>query len=309
MPEIPFISVVIPHLNQPEALPCCLASLAAQTYRRDNFEVIVVDNGSIMPPSDVVDRFDRVRLASEVRRGPGPARNRGVALSRGELLAFIDADCMAHPDWLAMIAQHIGESEPRTILGGDVRIAYRKADHLTTLEAYESVFAYRQKEYIEKHGFSGTGNLAVRRRDFEAIGPFPGIDQAEDRVWGRHAIAQGYRFSYVPEMIVFHPARQSFAEIFAKWDRHILHEHSEWFKQGKGRIRWLLRSFAVGASPIVSVGQVLSSPRISGLAAHVNATGALVTIRLYRARQMVKLLLKSRNAEQCPSWNQPSQQR
>ena len=83
---------------------------------------------------------------------------------------------------------------------------------ITALEAYESVFAYRFKLYIEEHGFSGTGNLVVRRADFKTIGPFRGIEVAEDIDWGQRARAAGYTFVYVPEMIVFHPARESIQE-------------------------------------------------------------------------------------------------
>jgi len=73
------------------------------------------------------------------------------------------------------------------VVGGDVRIAVANPRRLTHLEAYESIFAYRQQEYIETMGFSGTGNLAVGREDFERIGPFAGIEVAEDRDWGRRA--------------------------------------------------------------------------------------------------------------------------
>src|SRR4051794_8901034 len=97
------ISVIIPHLNQPDALEACLRSLDAQTLARDAFEIIVVDNGSATPPMDVVAGHPGVRLQHESRPGPGPARNAGVAAANGEILAFIDADCRAHQDWLSSV--------------------------------------------------------------------------------------------------------------------------------------------------------------------------------------------------------------
>ncbi len=73
---------------------------------------------------------------------------------------------------------HIGAAG--MVFSGDVRIWRDDTTKFSAIEAYESVFAYRFKMYIEKQGYSGTGNLAVRREDFEKVGPFRGLDVAED---------------------------------------------------------------------------------------------------------------------------------
>ena len=96
----PAISVIVPHLNQPEGLEACLASLDAQTLERNLFEVIVVDNGSDFIPEDIITRHSGARLLQEAQPGPGPARNLGSENARGEILAFIDADCRADSEWL-----------------------------------------------------------------------------------------------------------------------------------------------------------------------------------------------------------------
>jgi len=88
------ISVVIPHLNQPEILARCLAALRENTRAPD--EIIVVDNGSDVLP----DVPANMTLLQEKTPGPGPARNLGVQHSTGDVLAFIDADCLARFDWL-----------------------------------------------------------------------------------------------------------------------------------------------------------------------------------------------------------------
>lgn len=305
MNEAPHISVIVPHLNQHEVLEKCLRSLQEQSCPAGLFEVIVIDNGSSAPPRDIVAGFDFARLDIEMRPGPGPARNRGASLSRGPILAFIDADCTADPDWLGVIHRTFALSPEGTIIGGDVRIAFRDPSHLTALEAYESVFAYRQREYIERFGFSGTGNLAVRRRDFDAIGPFPGIDEAEDSVWGRRAGALGYRIKFVPDMIVFHPARRSFDELAAKWNRHIHHDYTDWTRRGRGRPAWLARSVAVAVSGIIDGHKVLTSRKIAGVGARLRALAALARIRLHRSRRMVQVLLSPRDAAQELSWNRP----
>ena len=171
----PRVSVIVPHLNQPALLEHCLASLDRQSLDRANFEVLVVDNGSTQLPTETVARHPGTQLLEEKRPGPGIARNRGAASAGAAVLAFIDADCRADPDWLKNGLAAI-ETAPRgVVLGGDVRI-WREGDEMSAIQAYESVFAYRFKLYIEQHGFSGTGNLMVRREDYDAVGPFAGID-------------------------------------------------------------------------------------------------------------------------------------
>jgi glycosyltransferase involved in cell wall biosynthesis len=293
------ISVIIPHLNQAEALDACLESLRAQTLDARSFEIIVVDNGSRTLPTEVVERHAGVRLLQERRPGPGPARNTGVAAARGEILAFIDADCRADPNWLASVAATLASSEPLTILGGDVRIWRSGDERLRGLEAYESVFAYRFKLYIEKHGYAGTGNLAMRRSDFEAVGPFDGIEVAEDMEWGRRARALGRRFRYVPDMIVFHPARTTLAELYAKWDRQIQH----YWRMAEGRPgwrwRWIARALLVLVSPLAGAITVMKSDRISGLDARWKAIVVMSAVRAHRARTMLSLL----GGERPLAWN------
>ena len=205
-PQIsPQISVVIPHHNDP-GLGACLDALAGQRADGVPFEILVVDNGSEALPSEVCAAHPGVRLLSEATPGPGPARSHGAANARAPLIAFIDADCRADPGWIAAIAAAF--ADPATeIVGGDVRIAPVAPERMTVIEAYESVFGYRQKLYIERDHYAATCNMAVRRAIFAAVGPFAGIGTAEDMDWGRRATAMGYRHGYLPGMRVRTPAQ------------------------------------------------------------------------------------------------------
>lgn len=276
-----------------------MLSLDAQTLDRGRYEVIVVDNGSLALPVEVVARHSGVRLLQEGRPGPGPARNTGVADARGEILAFIDADCRADPNWLRSIETALASSAPSTVLGGDVRIWRSGPDGLNAIEAYESVFAYRFKLYIEKHGYAGTGNLAMFRRDFEATGPFNGIEVAEDMEWGARARAAGRRFIYVPEMVVFHPARSSLQELYAKWDRQILHYWHMAEGKRAWRLRWIARALLTLASPAAGAVTVLTSDRIEGFAARRRALAVMCAVRAHRAAKMLSLL----RGDQSVVWN------
>jgi glycosyltransferase involved in cell wall biosynthesis len=289
-PERPLISVVVPHLNQPEALEACLSSLDTQSLARNFFEIIVVDNGSVSIPEDIVANYPGTRLLRELQAGPGPARNFGVWATTGEIIAFIDADCRAHRDWLRNALQAIRSSPEGTILGGDVRIWRSRWNTLTGIEAFEDIFEYRFKFLIERHGYCGTGNLVVRRTDYEKVGPFAGIEFAEDVEWGQRARAAGLTFRYIPEMVVFHPARRSLQELCAKWDRHTQHELNMARGKHGWKIRWIARALAVLASPIVHSMKVLGSDRIQGVSARLKAISVLFAIRAYRTRKMLSLL-------------------
>ncbi|MHC4046619.1 glycosyltransferase family 2 protein [Bradyrhizobium sp. 23AC] len=284
------ISVIIPHLNQADALEACLRSLDAQTLSRDLFEIIVVDNGSTVPPIDVIAGHSGVRLEHEAHPGPGPARNTGAACARGDILAFVDADCRAHPDWLTAIREAFQQARPGTILGGEVRIRPAAEGRFTAIEAYESVFGFRNRLYVTKHGYSVTANLAVRRADFAKIGPFPGIQFAEDMQWGQMAIRAGCEFRYVPGMIVFHAARRSLRELYAKWDRQIAHYRNTAQAARGWQLRWFATALLVLVSPAVGAITVLTSGRLHGISARLKAIAVLCAVRSHRTTRMLALL-------------------
>lgn len=293
------ISVVIPHLNQPAFLARCLAALAAGTRAPD--EVIVVDNGSRDLP-EAICAAHGARLLTETEPGPGPARNCGIAASSGDILAFIDADCLADPGWLAE-AEAAMADPAATILGGDVRIALADPARMTMLEAYESVYAYRMDRYIVREGFTGTGNLVVRRAVLEDVGPFAGIGVAEDRDWGRRATTKGYRIRFVPGMRAYHPARQRLAELFHKWDRQCAHDYADARARRGGRLRFALKTLAMPLSPLAEIPRILGSDRLPGPQQRLLAWQALLRIRLYRAGMMARLLVAGGEERLAGVWN------
>jgi glycosyltransferase involved in cell wall biosynthesis len=101
-PDAPALSVIVPAYNAGAYLRQCLAALAASQY--DDFEVLVIDDGSTEPVEPLVRGygFRYLRLAGP--GGPARARNRGVAQARGAYVVFIDADVCVHPDTLARFA-------------------------------------------------------------------------------------------------------------------------------------------------------------------------------------------------------------
>lgn len=299
----PAISVVIPHLNQPELLALCLEALACQSFDRDRTEIVVVDNGSRTRPESAVARHPGVRLVTEVEPGPGPARNRGVALSRAPLIAFTDADCIPEPDWLSRIVERFG-AEPETgIIGGEVRVFAADPARPTSTEAFDIVYGFRQARQIAKQNFAATANLAVRRQVFEAVGPFAGISVAEDMDWGQRAAGRGFPTRFAPDALVRHPARRAMADLRRQWDRHIDHHHRMQARRRFGRPLWLLGAAAVALSPLVEIPTILGTDRIGGVRARLLAFSGLARIRVYRAGRMIGCMLPSSRRSAGKVWN------
>lgn len=285
------ISVIIPHFNQAALLDRCLSALGPQVQAA-GAEVIVVDNGSDRMPDAVIARHPGVRLAQETTPGPGPARNLGVGLATAPILAFIDADCVPAPDWLSVIAARFDRDPATQVIGGDVCILHGDPAHPTAIEAYEAEFGYRMEHYIRRQNFTGTGNLAMRRTAFDRVGGFAGLGVAEDRDWGQRAHALGIETRWEPAMRAFHPARETFAELARKWDRHTAHDFENHLTRPMGRLRWLIRTGAMVLSPVAAIPRIFLSKRITGgLRGRLLALAVLTRIRLYRARLMAPLIL------------------
>lgn len=299
------LSVIIPHLNQLGMLERCLESIYRQPPPPGGFEVIVIDNGSDIPIEDALDRnrFPEVRLDTEETPGPGPARNRGVAMARAPVLAFIDADCVAGGDWLQTIHRAFEERPGLAVAGGNVKLLVKDPNRLTPTEAYESVFAYRQRYYVERVGFCATLNMAVRKSVFEQVGPFGGIEIAEDADWGRRAVALGISLTYLPEMIVFHPARESLGALCRKWDRILAHDYQDAAARSLGRVRWSIRAVMVALSAGAHAIKVLGTDRLPNFRSRLAGLAGLWRVRLHRSKRMLSHALRPPAEIRPQTWN------
>lgn len=118
MPQ-PEISVVIPAYNAEKTLEKCLRSVQAQSY--ENYEVIVVDNGSSDGTRKIIESIGekdkRIQYIFEPQRGRGIARNRGIEKVCGEIIAMTDADCIVPPFWLEELTKPIRHENENAVMG------------------------------------------------------------------------------------------------------------------------------------------------------------------------------------------------
>jgi glycosyltransferase involved in cell wall biosynthesis len=285
----PHVSVIVPHYNQPAALRLCLQSLSKQTFEPASFEVIVIDNGSDdgEAVADALSLFPGATLIREPRRGAAHARNAGMQVARGAIFAFIDADCVAAPDWIAAGVEGLRGAD---LSGGDVAVTVADARAPTPVEAFESVFAFRQRQYVIRKKFSVTANLFAWRAAAEAIGPFtPGV--SEDVDWCRRAGALGLHLAFNARSIIGHPARRDWAELVRKWDRLVAERWNGFAGRSPARrLKWAALAIATALSAAPHMIMVLTSRRLTRLSDRIAATGVLIRIRWWRAVRMFAAL-------------------
>src|SRR5262249_41963875 len=144
--------------------------LGAQSFPGDRTEIIIADNGSSRGPEAVRQIVGtRGRVVEVAERGAGPARNAGVRASRGKALAFIDSDCRPDPRWLE---EGLAELASADFVGGRVDVLVEDPRRMTAAEAFESVFAFRNEQYVKDRGFTVTASMFVWRSVFDAVGGF-----------------------------------------------------------------------------------------------------------------------------------------
>lgn len=242
--SLPRFTVVVPTRNRPGQLAACLASLEAQDYPADRFEVVVVDDGSDPPVSDLVTSFDRIaiRVISNGHSGPGIARNAGVDAATGDCIAFTDDDCTASPGWLTAFAAALYE-HPRALLGGPILNGL--TDNIFA-EASQTLVDYLYDWYNRVPGharFLTSNNLAVSRQAFLEAGGFDPIfvrAAGEDRElsarWA-HLGRPAYIVSDATVVHRHHMGLRGFLRQHVGYGRGALYYRIREAQHGHGRVR------------------------------------------------------------------------
>ncbi|MDW4550095.1 glycosyltransferase [Defluviimonas sp. D31] len=285
---MPAESVIIPHYNDTRRLRRCLAALLAGDTA--GAEILVVDNGSTEPLDALKAEFATVRFIEEPKPSAASARNCGVRESRGGRLCFIDADCVPAPDWLAAARRTTGDAD---IVGGAIDVFDETPGPRSGAEAFETVFAFNYRDYIERKGFFVTANLVTSRVVMEAVGPFtPGV--SEDLEWCLRASDMGFRLALDENLRVAHPTRADWPALERKWlriAREMFVMHSAAHPGAAGRFVWFLWALVMPASIALHLPKILLSPKLRGAGERLRGAGTLVRLRFLRSWWMLRQAL------------------
>lgn len=216
-PGTPQVSVLIPVFNDEQRLAKCLEALERQAYPKHGYEVVVVDNASTVDIKGVVARFGQARYCYEGTPGSYAARNRGLTVVRGEVIAFTDSDCIPADDWIERGVSTLQANTECGLVGGAITLFYKDPDHPTAVELYESLRAFPQQQYIEMANFGATANVFTYREVIDTVGNFDSeLKSGGDAEWGKRVASAGYRLHYAADVKVAHPARSTYGEYYRK---------------------------------------------------------------------------------------------
>ncbi len=213
------VSVIIPTYKDWPRLKLCLDALCKQTYPQDQFEVIVVNND----PDDSCPfelPANNMKIIEEAKPGSYAARNAGIKIAKGEILAFTDSDCIPDERWISNTIELFQIGSYDRVAGN---ISIFKTEHTTNFTfLYQKYFSMKQNDYVKQHSSALTANLLVKKEAFTKAGMFrEDLYSGGDYEWGVRASKNGLSIIYEPNAIIYHPSRESFSEILKKKRRTV----------------------------------------------------------------------------------------
>ncbi|MGD0486687.1 MAG: mycofactocin biosynthesis glycosyltransferase MftF [Syntrophorhabdales bacterium] len=215
----PTVTVIIPTKDRRDELAECLESITRQDYPKEKIELIVVDDGSRDGTADLVRTFPCRLLVNTEGRGQSYCRNLAAGEANGEILAFIDSDCVAGSAWLREIVPYFRWDKVGAV-GGYVDGYF----HTSALDRYEKAFSplHMGKHVLYDNGspstfYTPTCNLLVRRRVYMETG---GIDErmsvGEDVDFCWRMRRRGYYLLYSPSGMVKHKHRNDLGRMMKR---------------------------------------------------------------------------------------------
>jgi glycosyltransferase involved in cell wall biosynthesis len=209
--ELPSVSIIVPCFNEEECLGECLGSLLGMNYPVSKWEIIVVDNNSTDHSAQIAKSYP-VCYLFEPNPGPSAARNRGAEVAKGEILAFVDADCIVEENWLQEIC--------RPLMAGQADIAQSLREGLDAnlwarlRQRQHQSFIARLRREADDVGLTTTDGLVIRKDVFVDLG---GLNEtflrSEDIELSVRFHRQGYRAVFVPSARIKHINPTSLSEI------------------------------------------------------------------------------------------------
>ena len=250
--DIPPVAVVVPVFNGRKTIEACLDSLLAQDYPREMLEIVVVDNASTDGTAQVLERYqDRIRLLSEQTKGPSAARNKGVREASSEVIAFIDADCVADIAWLRNLVEPLTD-QAVGLCGGRI-LSRRPCNRIE--EFGEQIHDHQKAIEVYKPPYAISMNWASPRRVLLEAGLFDeAFLRCEDVILSQRIDQLGYELAYQHSAIIFHRNENTLPGLFREGYKHgfwavkSIREHRE-INRESGHRRVNLHSYkAIAAS-------------------------------------------------------------
>lgn len=205
-------SLIIPVYNRPDEIDELLAGLAIQDYDKE-FEIVIIEDGSSITCSDVVDSYrDRLQISYYFKpnSGPGDSRNYGMGKAKGDYFIILDSDCLIPAGYLTGVDRNLREHYVDCFGGPDA--AYdsftdiQKAINFTMTSFFTTGGIRGESEKIEKFQ-PRSFNMGISKQAFEASGGFGNIHPGEDPDLSIRLWKLGYETRLFKDCYVYHKRR------------------------------------------------------------------------------------------------------
>jgi cellulose synthase/poly-beta-1,6-N-acetylglucosamine synthase-like glycosyltransferase len=245
--------------NGESTLADCLDAILATDYPADRREILVVDNGSTDRTASLI-RARPVRYLHESKPGVSNARNRGISESTGDILAFVDADCLVEPQWLTELVRPFEDPEVGAV-GGNLEHVPAKTP--AERQAARMLGNWQQFAFNSDPAYPITANAAYRREVIDLIGPFdPHMTRAQDVELGlRFQERSGRRLAFAENATARHRNRTT---------------QLGFFRQQLG---WAYGAGLVGAKFEAMGGDPVKPPRIREISRTARGLGIVLTAK------------------------------
>jgi GT2 family glycosyltransferase len=268
----PRVSVVIATLDRQASLVRLLRQLACQTIPADQFEVVVVDDGSSTSVASALGpEYPWVTVFRTERVGAAAARNYGIRRASGEIIVVVDDDVQVEPDFLQCHAELHPPGSRNAVLGWirpdpSLKMPLFERFHADILERFADAARHNRIELQGTH--VATGNVSFRRADYAAVGGFdPSLKHSEDAEFGVRLQKSGVSLRFSDRAFVLHSSDRanldawlSRAFVYGICDLQISTRHPDVMSANPWRYVWLvnplsrpLLALAVVAPPLMHV--------------------------------------------------------
>ncbi len=226
---LPKVSVVIPIYNGEEDVLGLIECLREQTYRDTLVEYLLVNNNSSDKTGEILEVVCKEssakgksfqQLHQNQIQSSYAARNVGIRASSGDIIAFTDADCRPHPNWVEKLIEPFIVNQIGVVVG---EISPLPGNSL--LEKYAERCGVMSQKFLLEHPFKPygqTANLAIRRVIFEQIGlfrPYLTTGGDADICW-RISLETDWQLTFSPDAIIEHRHRSNLADFQSQWRRY-----------------------------------------------------------------------------------------
>ncbi len=189
-------SVIIPAYNAEKYLSHTLHALEEQTI--SSREIIVVDDGSTDRTREIANGFKRVHVLSQKNAGPAKARNAGARAAKGEIIVFLDSDCVPQKNWLEEMLKPF---EDLKVVGVQGAYKTKQSSLVARFDQVDIEYRYERMKRARRLDWIGTYSAAYQKETFLAAG---GFDESFTRASGEDA-ELSYRLSEKGNLLVFNP--------------------------------------------------------------------------------------------------------